>query len=670
MRYNQLFISVLVVLFLTSCVLIKERRNHKKHKNIEYETVYKDETEKLDFESTSRVSDSNEIWYHPNPWWRIKSEPFPMSKDSFDIRRYGPQYGFSKYINPISTTIENDTWSKWVSKNHWDSYGNAVVHDWQSFITNKKSEFSEHPEYLAEKDGKRLGYGKTSKLCVSNPNVQKLYIQYTKEKIKKNPNLKIYSVEPSDGGGFCTCKACTKIGSISNQVFFMANAVAKGIKTEYPDKQVGVLAYNEHSEVPSFKIENNVKVIIVPNGFQTIYTHLGSITSWSQKHTNIGIYEYFGIPQWTGDLPRIPVKSILEKLDFIKKAGGNMIIYEAGTNINAAILASLFNFIIMNPSLTWDEVYEKFLDDCFANSKVPINRMLSRWYSYGKLGAQELNYSLYDLNEASKLTKDKNEIQRIRDLKAYVNYLIIYDEWINIRTTKDSLNATKGFFDYIYNSSNRNIINVTALTQIWAKYISNESLSNRFKYTQIEKKTWIKYMTDAEIDKLFEANYKKYNPKKSDYKTIYDYNTILKSQKNLRNLNNYQVNISNNTSINVYVSSKSITLTPEYKSSDSKTLLSIQGLDNNFFSQQFVESNQSWSVNIPENGIYIIGQNRVSSTLVKMEGSFIPLISTVTKSDESNYNLSKIGTDKKIISTNSKAPISDSAPFYLLEAKD
>jgi hypothetical protein len=62
-------------------------------------------------------------------------------------------------------------------------------------------------------------------------------------------------MECSDGGGQCECENCKKLGSISDRVFGLANEVARAVAKSYPGKMVGLYAYNEHSEPPSFKLE-------------------------------------------------------------------------------------------------------------------------------------------------------------------------------------------------------------------------------------------------------------------------------------------------------------------------------------------------------------------------------------------------------------------------------
>ncbi len=680
MKFSKIIVVVFTLMFFSSCVLIHESRNKKRLENVEYETVYKDEEEK-EFVSEEEISNRketeikdnnkvaakievnpNEIWYHPNPWWRIESKPFSTSKDSLKIRRYAPQYGFSNYIDPI-TKSTSDEWSTWMNANNLNSYGNSVHHVWQSFISKYKAEMEAHPEYLAEVDGKRPGYGKTSKLCVSNKNVQNLFTEYIKSNIAANPTYSIYSIEPSDGTGFCTCSNCQKFGNVNDQIFQFANIIAREVKKTYPNKQLGLYAYYQHSDIPPFKLEDNIQVIVVPNGFQTVFSPFGMLRAWQKHHSNIGIYEYFGIAQSTGDQPRVTINNFLSNLNFIQKNNGKMLIYEAGANINAILAATMLSKIMMNPDLKWSEVYSKFLDDCFKDSQVPIKRLFDRWHTYGQLNENEINYSLYDLNEANQLAKNPLEVQRIRDLKAYIHFLIVYAEWNKDRTNKNSLIK---YFDYLYNSSNRNIVNYGALVTLFAKHYKDDSALN-IKYSLPKsKKSWVKYITDKEIDNNFEDDLKKYPPIKINYVSINDFESTLKKSTDYNNINTFEINLLNTKNVFIYSNSLSLKVTPQYKMTDSKALITVSDYLGNYVEQKLIDDGEAYSLSLPQKGLYIVTMNRVSSAKLKLDGQFLVLSGTTSKNQESKYTFYTINQNRQLQKINRTDKLTGTAPYYII----
>lgn len=675
MYLKKLSLLLFISFFVSSCVLIQESKNKTKLANVEYEKVYEEvkdtfkntvEDNKIITEKNNlpTLEDTDKIWYHPNPWWRIASKPFPVSKDSFKYIRNGPQYGFSLYIDPISKQSNNYTWGNWKIKNYQKYEDGLIIHVWQAFISLYKETFSKHPEYLAEIDGKRLGYGKSNKLCVSNKNVQNLFIEYTKDRILKNPEYKIFSVEPSDGGSFCTCVNCSQLGSVSNQVFYFANQVAKEIKKTHPDKQLGLYAYNLHSDPPTFKVEDNVKIVLAPQGFQTNYSSMGMMKAWIEEHQNLGEREYFGIPQWTGDQPRIVIQEYINRVRYAQTNHFDMIIFETGTNLNATLLMTLLSQIMMNPSLTWEKVYEKFLNDCFKESKVPIKRLLDRWHSSDNFKTSDINYSLYDLNEASQLAKNSNEVQRIRDLKAYLHFLILYEEWNKDRKNTASL---KNYFDYLYNSSNRNIVNVVALTRIFAKtYSSDKVLKLKYTYNTSQQNNWIKYITDQDIEANFQKDLKSYPPIFKEKISNQEIKNIAKRTSPQLLLDNYESPLKARAVLDIYSSNKSITIIPTYTQKDIQTMLSIYSKEGIFVEQRLLNDNESWTVQLPEPGVYTIMQNRVALVQINIKGKFSPILSVAPKKNDSQHTTRTINKKLELEPLDREKPIDETNSIYII----
>lgn len=681
MRHTVIFCFIILSSFFSSCLLIQESRNNKKLADIEYEYVYQPEEDSFNFEpirteefpdpETSTIAKiayhPDEIWYHANPWWRIKTQPFPEGSSPIQYRRYAPQYGFSKYVDPVTNSLEINRWQDWLTQNQWNNYEGPIVHAWQGFISSYQNIFKQHPEYLAEKDGIRPGYGKINKLCVSNKNVQSLFTEYTVSRIKANPHYKFISVEPSDGAGFCTCKECSKLGSISNQVFYLANIVGKAIKKDYPQKQIGLYAYYLHSEVPDFKLEDNIKVIVIPQGFQTIYTPLGMMEAWKKHHQNLGLYDYFGIPQWTGDQPRINVEYFASNITFANKNDIDLLTYEAGTSINAIIISTLLSKMAMNPGLKWNDVYEKFLSDCFKDSRVAIKRLFDRWHTYGIMDVNEINFSLYDLNEAAALAGNKDEIQRIRDLKAYLLYIIAYKEW---SVNRDERALVEKYFDYVYRSSNRNIVNIKALITQYTKHFNKiPELNEKYKYINAQHKPWIKYLSDKEIDQLFDSNLKKYPPVKVDYFTLKEMSNVIREKYAKACIDTINLTIANRNYIHIYSDITKITLTPAFNSQQ-KSLVSIAGVDNDFYTEKFLANNERWDILLPEKGIYRISQNRIGTLRTGIKGVFVPLLAQTSKTLENNYSIYTIDQKREFQPAKGDVPVTGSAPYYIIGKKE
>src|SRR3990172_4535924 len=143
-------------------------------------------------------------------------------------------------------------------------------------------------------DGERRG----PQLCVSNPAVRALAVQYALDAFAKDPARDMISLETSDGGDHCECRACRALGNISERAFGLANEAARGVGAKHPGKMVGMLAYNDHCEPPSFSLEPNVYVQSTAGFIRGRYTHDELMALWPRVCRNLGFYEYFSVWLW------------------------------------------------------------------------------------------------------------------------------------------------------------------------------------------------------------------------------------------------------------------------------------------------------------------------------------------------------------------------------------
>ena len=88
-----------------------------------------------------------------------------------------------------------------------------------------------------------------------------------------------------------------------------------------------MLAYNEHSEPPSFPLEPNVYVQLTAGFIRGRYTLDELVDLWPKKCRNLGFYEYFSV--WLWDFDRLPggnaanITRLREALHRYAAAGGD-----------------------------------------------------------------------------------------------------------------------------------------------------------------------------------------------------------------------------------------------------------------------------------------------------------------------------------------------------------
>lgn len=112
-------------------------------------------------------------------------------------------------------------------------------------VCNPKTHFKDHPEYFSMIDGKRVS---DRQLCLSNPEVLRLAIDYVMNRIEKSPDCTFFGISQNDGrGGACECPACKAIddeeGSHSGTLVRFINAIACEVGKKHPDAIIETLAY-------------------------------------------------------------------------------------------------------------------------------------------------------------------------------------------------------------------------------------------------------------------------------------------------------------------------------------------------------------------------------------------------------------------------------------------
>lgn len=135
----------------------------------------------------------------------------------------------------------------------WGGYPKYVWHNHSfALLVPFERYFAEHPEYFAEKNGKRVNLN--GQLCLTNPEVLAISIARVKEALGGVPDARYISVAPNDGGGYCECAGCKAIfaaeGSSSGPLLHFVNAIADAIAVDFPRVTVSTLAYLDTFQPP------------------------------------------------------------------------------------------------------------------------------------------------------------------------------------------------------------------------------------------------------------------------------------------------------------------------------------------------------------------------------------------------------------------------------------
>jgi hypothetical protein len=336
---------------------------------------------------------------------------------------YGP---FTDKGHPRGSTCGKD-YEAWARHNRMaSSFRVHTGHAWQAIILANKKVFDEHPEYLALVNGKRRG----EQLCVSNPGLRKLAIDWALAQAEKFPDREMISMECSDGAGHCECDECKKLGTHSNQVFFLANEAAKAIGKKYPGKMVGCLAYSQHSQPPDFPLEPNVYVQLTAGFIRGPYSWDQLVDLWPSKCSKMGFYEYFSVYLW--DFDKLPggrganIPLIRERMQRYLKAGATSIDAESGNNWGLHGRGYyIANKLMWNPDADVNALLDDFYTQAFGKGADAMRRFYERWAPENEpLMSRGLIGELFrDVDEAARLTADRPDIQaRLDPIKHYLRF--------------------------------------------------------------------------------------------------------------------------------------------------------------------------------------------------------------------------------------------------------
>src|SRR5688572_22146714 len=141
-----------------------------------------------------------------------------IERPAYHSRRIWYGYGAWDYAK--------DPYRDWCEKNRAIAgIELSTGHAYDGILARHKAEFSAHPEYL----GLIGGIRKSTKFCISNPGLRQLVVDDALAQLAADPAKASVSADPSDGGDWCECEPCAKLGSVSDRALTLANAVAAAI---------------------------------------------------------------------------------------------------------------------------------------------------------------------------------------------------------------------------------------------------------------------------------------------------------------------------------------------------------------------------------------------------------------------------------------------------------
>jgi len=348
---------------------------------------------------------------------------------SFNARRIWYNWGLWGY--------NDQPYHQWCVRNRMiKGFDLNSGHAYDNILASNKAEFEKHPEYLALNNGERRTKGGDIKFCISNPDLRKLVANYAVEMVKKNPKLDSVSMDPSDGGNWCECDACAKVGSVSTRVLTLANEVAEAINNlGLGPKYVGMYAYNKHSAPPQIKAHPNVIASATTAFIGGGFTFDQVVEGWQKQGVTIGVYDYLSVVDWDWNLPRGGAGSrpehVRNALTKFHKMGARFYDAESGDCWGPCGLGYYTASRVLwnvKDGEKLEALTEDFLEKCFGSAKEPMRefyRLITA--DSQRRSPSDMTGRMYrQLDAARKATNDPAVLARITDLILYTRHAELY----------------------------------------------------------------------------------------------------------------------------------------------------------------------------------------------------------------------------------------------------
>ncbi|MDO8544532.1 MAG: DUF4838 domain-containing protein [Opitutaceae bacterium] len=369
--------------------------------------------------------------FFPGQTWEIVP---PLSSLSIDIDvTVSPNYHARRIWFGFGALKEREAvYDEWCRRNRATS-GIALNsgHSYLAMMSRHQGEFAQHPEYLALVGGRRQG----PKFCIANIGLRKLFVDDALAQIVRNPSLDSISCDPSDGGGWCECADCARIGSISDRALLLANEVAAAVNAQKPGRLVGMYAYSQHSPPPTIQAHPQVVISVATSFIRGGYTVEQLLAGWHAKARTLGIREYFGVNIWDRDLPGAArggnIDYLRTTIPQFRQAGVRFMSAESSDNFGPNGLGYYLAARILwdvNEAKNIEALTADFLEKAFGPARAPMAKFYALLDGTKRQPlSDDLVGRMYrQLDEARGLTTAGSIRARLDDLALYTRYVELY----------------------------------------------------------------------------------------------------------------------------------------------------------------------------------------------------------------------------------------------------
>jgi hypothetical protein len=224
----------------------------------------------------------------------------------------------------------------------------------------------------------------------------------------------------------------------SDQHFTLANFTMQKISAAYPGTRSQLYAYSTHADIPSagIQINDKIDVQLVPAVYQVITSANGLRNRWYNRTRNISEYNYLNLSGWSGETPAFSLAAFKHTVQIAKERSSQGLIWEASPAKFGSLPFLLAATKSLKDDLAVDRTLEEFCNDMFASAGGDILSLLQQMTDERIMpGGTSNRYKLplfFNLikNAEQKIMQEPAVVQeRLRELKAYMHYMVLYFDW-------------------------------------------------------------------------------------------------------------------------------------------------------------------------------------------------------------------------------------------------
>lgn len=302
-----------------------------------------------------------------------------------------PCFGFRWFYSWFSRdqqTIESE--QLWANANKLDEapYNGYSGHNLGSVVPVEL--YDNHPEYFPLIKGQRVKKqpgAQNWQPCFSNPDVIKVASEWVFRQIENNPGLKVITLAPNDGDGYCECENCKNLGTKADAYFYFVNEVAKIVHKKYPEVIFCIWAYYQTSLPTKINFYDRDRFLLIMYQNYTLTPFDKLVDWWSDKVNRIEIKEIWEWSNWRlgpNQDPHYRKGKILKIPIYAKKNAIAISLQARADWVNNGLDRYIAAKLMWDISLSIEDIIKDFVLKMFPSATLEFYAYLDLYDTRGK----------------------------------------------------------------------------------------------------------------------------------------------------------------------------------------------------------------------------------------------------------------------------------------------